>query len=69
MRRYDWPGNVRELRNLIERSVILGAFPTEFTGQNGTKGDFAIESLDLVTQRHILYIVDQYGRLGACSQI
>jgi DNA-binding NtrC family response regulator len=61
MRRYDWPGNVRELRNLIERSVILGAFPTEFTGQNGTKGDFAIESLDLVTQRHILYIVDQCG--------
>jgi DNA-binding NtrC family response regulator len=23
--RYDWPGNVRELRNLIERSLILGA--------------------------------------------
>jgi DNA-binding NtrC family response regulator len=22
---YDWPGNVRELRNLIERSLILGA--------------------------------------------
>jgi DNA-binding NtrC family response regulator len=61
MRRYDWPGNVRELRNLIERSVILGAFPTEFAGQDDTNGDFAIESLDLVTQRHILYIVDQCG--------
>ncbi len=23
--RYDWPGNVRELRNLIERSLIVGA--------------------------------------------
>ena len=22
---YDWPGNVRELRNLLERSLILGA--------------------------------------------
>jgi DNA-binding NtrC family response regulator len=22
---YDWPGNVRELRNLVERSLILGA--------------------------------------------
>src|SRR5262249_44200808 len=22
---YDWPGNVRELRNLIERSLIVGA--------------------------------------------
>ncbi|AXI48769.1 sigma-54-dependent Fis family transcriptional regulator [Sulfitobacter sp. SK012] len=59
MRRYDWPGNVRELRNLIERSVILGAFPTEFAGQNDTTGDLAIESLELVTQRHILHIVDQ----------
>jgi two-component system, NtrC family, nitrogen regulation response regulator NtrX len=25
LRRHDWPGNVRELRNLIERSLILGA--------------------------------------------
>ena len=25
LREYDWPGNVRELRNLIERSLILGA--------------------------------------------
>ena len=25
LRQYDWPGNVRELRNLIERSLILGA--------------------------------------------
>jgi len=59
MRRYDWPGNVRELRNLIERSVILGAFPTEFAGNDETTGELAIESLDLVTQRHILHILDQ----------
>ena len=25
LHQYDWPGNVRELRNLIERSLILGA--------------------------------------------
>lgn len=25
LRQYDWPGNVRELRNLLERSLILGA--------------------------------------------
>ena len=25
LREYDWPGNVRELRNLIERSLIVGA--------------------------------------------
>ena len=25
LRQHDWPGNVRELRNLIERSLIVGA--------------------------------------------
>ncbi|MBP7914874.1 MAG: sigma-54-dependent Fis family transcriptional regulator [Vitreoscilla sp.] len=25
LKQYDWPGNVRELRNLIERSLIVGA--------------------------------------------
>lgn len=25
LREYDWPGNVRELRNLLERSLIVGA--------------------------------------------
>ncbi len=25
LHQYDWPGNVRELRNLLERSLILGA--------------------------------------------
>jgi DNA-binding NtrC family response regulator len=25
LRQYDWPGNVRELRNLLERSLIVGA--------------------------------------------
>ena len=28
--RYDWPGNVRELRNVIERTLILGAVPRRF---------------------------------------
>jgi len=26
---YPWPGNVRELRNYVERSMILGSFPSE----------------------------------------
>lgn len=56
--RYDWPGNVRELRNLIERSVILGAFPDEFAGAGQVKGVEAVETLDLVTQRHILHVLD-----------
>ena len=56
--RYDWPGNVRELRNLIERSVILGHFPDEFAGSGQVTGASAVENLDLVTQRHILHILD-----------
>ncbi len=56
--RYDWPGNVRELRNMIERSVILGAFPEEFAGGGQVTGSRAIETLDLVTQRHILNVLD-----------
>ncbi|MEL6782758.1 MAG: sigma 54-interacting transcriptional regulator, partial [Pseudomonadota bacterium] len=58
LRRYDWPGNVRELRNLIERSVILGAFPEAFSGEGGVTGAQAIENLDLVVQRHILRMLD-----------
>ena len=56
--RYDWPGNVRELRNLIERSVILGEFPEEFAGKGAITGVAAVESLDLVTQRHIMHVLD-----------
>mgnify|MGYP001795989759 CR=1 FL=1 len=59
LRRYDWPGNVRELRNLIERSVILGAFPEEFSGGGSVTGAQAIENLDLVVQRHILRMLDR----------
>ncbi|MAO26929.1 MAG: sigma-54-dependent Fis family transcriptional regulator [Roseovarius sp.] len=58
LRRYDWPGNVRELKNMIERSVILGAFPEEFAGQGRVTGSRALETLDLVTQRHILHVLD-----------
>jgi len=59
--RYDWPGNVRELRNLIERSVILGAFPAEFAGQGRVSGAQAIETLEMVEQRHILAVLDACG--------
>lgn len=58
IRRYDWPGNVRELRNMIERSVILGAFPEEFAGAGKVAGSQAVDTLDLVTKRHILRVLD-----------
>jgi DNA-binding NtrC family response regulator len=56
--RYSWPGNVRELRNLIERSVILGRFPDEFSGNGKHTGVEAIETLELVEQRHIMTVLD-----------
>lgn len=59
--RYDWPGNVRELRNLIERSVILGAFPPDFAGEGRVTGAPAIETLALVEQRHIMAVLDACG--------
>lgn len=61
LRRYSWPGNVRELRNMIERSVILGAFPEEFAGGGVVTGAQAIENLDLVMQRHIVHILELSG--------
>ena len=57
--RHNWPGNVRELRNLVERSVILGAFPSEFQGGGQTDGATAAQTLDLVIQRHILSTLDR----------
>ena len=61
LHRYDWPGNVRELRNLVERSVILGAFPPEFAGRGTVTGARAVDTLDLVVQRHILHVLDDCG--------
>lgn len=57
---YDWPGNVRELRNLIERSLILGEFPPEFSDASQST-ELAVDSLAAVEQRHILNV------LGDCS--
>ncbi len=52
---------MRELRNMIERSVILGVFPDEFSGAGRVKGSEALETLDLVTQRHIMQVLDACG--------
>ncbi|WP_432759682.1 sigma-54-dependent transcriptional regulator [Defluviimonas sp. SAOS-178_SWC] len=56
--RYDWPGNVRELRNLIERSLILGEFPTEIAGGGGQGRAEPVESLQAVERQHILAILE-----------
>ena len=57
---HDWPGNVRELRNLIERSLILGAFPPGFAGGEGAETEPA-ELLHAVERRHILAVLEASG--------
>ena len=59
---YDWPGNVRELRNLIERSLILGALNVSalYPAQTGRQKDFEGLATDLQTleKRHILSVLE-----------
>ena len=55
---YDWPGNVRELRNLVERSLILGEFPPEFSDADSGNSPAAVDSLATVERLHILTILD-----------
>jgi DNA-binding NtrC family response regulator len=59
--RYDWPGNVRELRNLIERSLILGSFPSDFPSRRVATPASAGDTLEDVERRHILAILRETG--------
>ncbi len=56
--RYPWPGNVRELKNLIERSLILGGFPPEFSDGETLGPDAPVESLQMVEERHIRLVLE-----------
>jgi len=57
--KYDWPGNVRELRNVIERTLILGAFPEDLGGlsvaSDATPGSSA--NLADMERQHILSVL------------
>jgi DNA-binding NtrC family response regulator len=67
LRQYDWPGNVRELRNLIERSLILGALNVSALYQrlDETRGAApALErptDLQALEKQHILAVLDSAG--------
>jgi len=66
LQEYDWPGNVRELRNLIERSLIVGALNVsalyrqlsrreEPAPKPALEGPTDLETLE---RRHILAVLD-----------
>ncbi len=57
---YGWPGNARELRNVIERSLILGSFPSDVvTGKEQPPPH--PDSLESVEKSHILGVLDAAG--------
>jgi transcriptional regulator with PAS, ATPase and Fis domain len=57
---YNWPGNVRELRNLIERSLILGALNVSALYPASAAPAPAAPTTDLLTleKLHILSVLD-----------
>jgi transcriptional regulator with PAS, ATPase and Fis domain len=71
LRQHDWPGNVRELRNLIERSLIVGALNVSALYQNLPRpridelppAPLAGGPTDLHTleKRHILAVLESVG--------
>ena len=65
---YDWPGNVRELRNLIERSLILGALNVSalYQGLAQPAADAAARTalptdLHTLEKMHINAVLDSVG--------
>ncbi len=68
LQQYDWPGNVRELRNLIERSLIVGALNVSALYQSLQRLSPAPEprhaldgptDLQTLEKRHILAVLAQ----------
>ncbi len=64
LQQYDWPGNVRELRNLIERSLILGAlnvsalYPGNSAPRQGTGAPGGPTDLHTLEKQHILSVLE-----------
>ena len=68
---YDWPGNVRELRNLIERSLIVGALNVSALYQGLARRERAAAAtsvplqgptdLQTLEKQHILAVLDTVG--------
>jgi DNA-binding NtrC family response regulator len=58
---YAWPGNVRELRNLVERSLILGAFPDPGAAVANSHVEPLPQTLVEVAKHHMLAVLQHCG--------
>jgi DNA-binding NtrC family response regulator len=68
LQQYDWPGNVRELRNLVERSLIVGALNVSalYQGLARSRASPAPAlagptDLHTLEKRHIQAVLDSVG--------
>lgn len=61
LERYSWPGNVRELRNVVERSLILGNFPSDIVGPQNEPRPPRSEALKEVEKKHMLGVLAAVG--------
>ena len=70
LQQYDWPGNVRELRNLLERSLIVGALNVSalYQGLARTQGTAppprrpgGPTDLQSLEKQHILAVLESVG--------
>lgn len=60
LKKYWWPGNVRELRNVIERTLILGAFPDDLAVVSAPEPVTAATlSLGDMERQHILAVLHE----------
>lgn len=58
---YTWPGNARELRNVIERSLILGAFQHDLLPTVAPTHEPPSDSLEAIEKQHILGVLELSG--------
>ena len=67
---HGWPGNVRELRNVIERSLLLGGLPADWTPPDGEirpmgeseDGGLPVDwPLERVEKHHMLQVLEHCG--------
>ena len=66
---YAWPGNVRELRNVIERSLLLGRLPADWTPPDGAirprdESEVGLPvdwPLDQVEEHHMRRVLEHCG--------